>query len=690
MKIQFRKFVLVPLLLLAGASAAASLATVYFTDAGFAATKKPPATKAAAPKLQIAFPPISSQLPSDIPGGANNANITSAAIFAWQEFIALNWPAAPTGVSGSGTRGAPDNSQKFGADSSGPNQANQPVVWETYRGKVETFPGVGDPPGYSNGASQDYGFDVAPQYIYGTRTTTPPTPPGGPEPQGALQNNPGGPVLLVPACQSPAQPIATTPSYINLDEITQIGLDSMFANVLPYTVSNPTALNANDEPQLIRFLAKGNRAFYDYVAASQFWYQGQAFATAESNFHTAALANSYPAPTPNIELPAGTVLVKAAWRPLAPGEIASNFHTKTVRFYDENGTTGFPCYREQTWALIALHIIQKTPTAPDFIFATFEYTSNILNANGTPVEDQNGKEIAAPIGDGMDPRLNYFDVNSEYYSPAYPKGIIVPPQPPVPNPPPPSPPPGASLPLVQVTGPYCNVAANVMPPAKNARLYFQDINANTNDPIPPPNTGVCVNKRYFAIPSQIQQVNAAAHAALQSYGAPALWQNYKLVNVQWQPFNTSEIDTTGTNTNRLASIYSLANAVVETDNTLQEFFGGLFAPGAAFFKSAFEANPSSGIPTPPYPAYNIYGPPAGGNPNQFTRTVMGGCMGCHGRAQRAGTDFSFTLSGGPVAGPEFGVLTAPTGALAANAKPNFAAGFDLERLKKLHRALAGY
>ena len=91
MNINFRKFVLAPLLTLAGAAVAASLATGYFTDASVAAPKKAAPHRAAG---VINFPPIGSQLPSDIPGGANNATINSAANFAWQEFIALNWPAA--------------------------------------------------------------------------------------------------------------------------------------------------------------------------------------------------------------------------------------------------------------------------------------------------------------------------------------------------------------------------------------------------------------------------------------------------------------------------------------------------------------------------------------------------------------------------------------------------------------------
>jgi hypothetical protein len=172
MTINFRKFVLVPLLLLAGASTAATFATVYLADTGFAATKKPVAKKAATPKLQTSFPPLSSQLPPDIPvpGGAQNATITDAAVFAWQEFIALNWPAAVAPqYTSSNQRGVPNSALKFGDDISGSDPSDQPVVWETYRGKVETFPGSGNPTGYpGQGNSNNYGFSAGPTYTYGS------------------------------------------------------------------------------------------------------------------------------------------------------------------------------------------------------------------------------------------------------------------------------------------------------------------------------------------------------------------------------------------------------------------------------------------------------------------------------------------------------------------------------------------
>ena len=68
---------------------------------------------------------------------------------------------------------------------------------------------------------------------------------------------------------------------------------------------------------------------------------------------------------------------------------------------------------------------------------------------------------------------------------------------------------------------------------------------------------------------------------------------------------------------------------------------------------------------------------------------MGGCMGCHGRAQRAGTDFSFTLAGGPVKEPEFAVPATRATPTAAAVR-DVAIGFDKERLEKLHEALSGH
>jgi hypothetical protein len=695
MKIEFRKFVLVPLLLLAGASAAASLATVYFTDTGFAATKNPAAKKAVAAKLQTTFQ-ISSQLPPDIAvqGGAANATITDAAVFAWQEFIALNWPAAvaPQFTSSTNQRGVPNPLLRFGDDVSGMDPNDQPVVWETYRGKVETFPGTGQPPGYpGSSTSPNYGFNAGPIYVYGA----------------------GYPSGAVPACDSGQSGDAVP--WVNLDETSQIGLDSMFAGLVPSAPQSD-----NDQPQLIRFLAKGNGTFYNYVATYQLWLQGTDtnFTNAQTAFSTAAKNNTYsgavdntfpPTPLPStppnvLSLPAGTVLAKAAWRVLTSSDDPSKFHTKTVRYYEASATgRKKACYRDKTWGLMALHIIQKTPSAPYFIFATFEQANNIVTTTGMPVEDNNGTQINAPAGPAISPAVNYYDAlynaggqnlpPGKYYSTAYPAGITPPPVPP-----------GNATGMTDKNFPYaqlnpgdafCAVGKGTTP-ANNARLYyqnsFQDPPPNAQPYSSNPNEGICVNKRYFAIPKQVVAVNTAAHAAIANYGAKGPWQYYKLVNVQWQPFEASSIDTTGANASRQVSTYYLSNSVVETDTTLQQFFGALSYNS---LKTGFETpdtaqNPQNEVSTS-IPAHNIYLSPGTGMPqNQFQRYSMGGCMGCHGRAERAGSDFSFTLNNGPVSAPDFATL--PNITLAANAKaqhPHSQPGVAQDRIDAIRKALIG-
>ena len=155
--------------------------------------------------------------------------------------------------------------------------------------------------------------------------------------------------------------------WINLDETDQITLDSMYAGVVL-----PSSSPDNSSPQLIRFLAKANRSQYAYVADNKWWFQIPSTVVSDTR---AYLTNKKESPPPGsktmVSLPNGTIEMKAAWRPLNPSEISSGrFHTQTVRFYEFASDGISNCYRDATWGLVALHIIQKTPSAPYFIYAT--------------------------------------------------------------------------------------------------------------------------------------------------------------------------------------------------------------------------------------------------------------------------------------------------------------------------------
>src|SRR5205807_7866628 len=109
--------------------------------------------------------------------------------------------------------------------------------------------------------------------------------------------------------------------------------------------------------------------------------------------------------------PAGTVEAKSAWRPLTQAESGPctsgsptcRFHMALVRSYLPSGSSA--CWQQQPWGMIALHIIQKTPSAPYFIYATFSQADNIVDVNGNPVEDADGKIINPNPGPNLDSGL---------------------------------------------------------------------------------------------------------------------------------------------------------------------------------------------------------------------------------------------------------------------------------------------
>jgi hypothetical protein len=516
---------------------------------------------------------VSPDVPSDIPGGAPTASLQTAAAFAWQEFIALNWPAK------AGVRDTADQSQKFGAPTTGP------LVWHTYRAKNEIFPGGNSaslpPHGYTPTGGPNYGYDDPPKYIYNAAAVG--------STDGQVQPCTGQAPVLQPA-------------WINLDEVTQIGLDSMFAGVVP------AASTTNSSPQLIRFMAKANRTHYNYIASHSYWYLGAPRTMATRNFTAAVRSGTFPPASPYISFPTGTIETKAAFRPLTPQEVQSKrFFSTRVRYYEQDAN-GTPCYREDTWGLIALHLIQKTPSAPAFVFATFEQADNLLttvNGQTVPVEDVDGN-VVNPSPTATSPALTYTD------SPTNPQVSVNP-----------------------SNAPFCNTSGR-------PQLYYQNISGQTGVP-----TGgsICVNQRDHAIPPPIVAVNQAAHAAIAAYSTAngienSPWAYYKLVNVQAYPFNVTDI-VADPNSPRNAATFYQANIVVETNYTLQNFSGRVAGNGA----------PTNYTNAGALYQQNAYVLNANGSLNKSYG--MGGCMGCHAVAQSTqGGDFSFITTERPAGAPE--------------------------------------
>ena len=550
-------------------------AITSMTAAALTACLIAPATAAKHPASKTTIPyflpiQVSPTVPSDIPGGAGNASLSQAAVFAWQEFIALNWPAvAQTGAPG--TRDMADTSKHFGDPS-----YTGPLVWHTYRNKVEIFPGAGLPAGTTPKTPMvppyQCNYDAAPQYTY--------------------------------AESSHVSPSGPKPPWINADENNQIGLDHIFAGV-----ADGTAMPLNNE---ILFLAKANRVDFNYVCSNGWWSSTTSAPFIKATAAYIAKHHTDPAPgsTTMVSFPYGTIELKAAWRRLGANEDASRFYTTKVRYYAKNTAAGvthiIPV--DETLALVGLHIIQKTPSAPYFIFATFEQADNIVDANGQPVEGVNGN-VHKPAGSPLTPAIASVNGTAS-----------------------------AAQSFKFTEGGFGNAGK---------QLNY----SNT------PNTGLVtgtikVNGRIHAIPTAITTVNEQAHQAIAAYMAKHFpsshgkspWAYYKLINVQAKPIDKPVPGQTYTGAD--AATYYQANSTIETDYDLQVFSGKFYSYNPEL------GNDQGGTLSNTITDFNLDGSAFKNVAYAGHGFNMGGCMGCHGNAQHGGSDFSFILSGGRDTAPD--------------------------------------
>lgn len=611
----------------------------------------------------------------DIPGGAAAATLDDAAWYAWQEFIALSW--ANVGVTGAantasdaGARGVADKTKTFGQPASpgmasGKQVSYPALVWEANRHRAEIFTmGSGKAPnGYTSASSSSWGYNALPGYNYQTAYTITPS-------------------------SSVINP-ALTP-FVNLDEASQIGVCKMYGG-MPYSKSAPGSF--------LLFLAKANYQEYGYIASRK-WYDKTdilktkvAGATLQNTSAYIVQNNKFPDPgaldgSSNagkyVSFPNGTLEFKTAFRVATADEqsaytsgkpIPGGYHIAPIRYYEAvEGKTGTFEYVDTYGALLSLHIIHKTPSAPYFIFATFEHTDNVIGTDGKPVEDANGtlnanaftttKPAPPPAGyvypsSGTAPAGKYLvdaTTPNVFQKPAD-SGTAV----------------QQFIPTPSVDS---TTLSTIQSAYQNTRDGATSTLASANSP-DASKSYFSVNRRRFSIPSTIISVNQAAHSLISKYGYQSTgntWLNYKLVNVQWVPAGTLTQKTPGllygdTSKGAKPSIpvesFYLSNSLVET-NMILSTFSGQFGP--------FVQDKYDGISITDYyynqttyqdynttkpavvknvgdPFFNVYNG-AGNN--------MGGCMGCHGNAAVAGADSSFILkSSSPFSIEEADSIDAP-------------------------------
>jgi hypothetical protein len=151
-------------------------------------------------------------------------------------------------------------------------------------------------------------------------------------------------------------------SFSGIDDIGQAGAGEITG---PLVAQNG---------RYVRYQTLYNQAAFDFIVRNRYYLR--------SNLP------KVPSPrptTPVMEFPIGSVILKAAWLDMAgfPAEQVKRHYTRTATVRDPG--TGF-CAR-LTVGLVGLHIIQKTPSRPQWIWSSYEQIDNVPPSRfGEPVK----------------------------------------------------------------------------------------------------------------------------------------------------------------------------------------------------------------------------------------------------------------------------------------------------------------
>ncbi|MCI4669386.1 MAG: hypothetical protein MRZ79_14720 [Bacteroidia bacterium] len=268
---------------------------------------------------------FSPNVPGDLPSGASMEDL---GIFAWNEFIALNWQSS-----------WPKDQKRDNPDKSWSPADGDPslTVWETYIHRTEIRPADGK------------------------RTKDLST---------------GKPVYsFIKADSIKSNGVEMDNYFVNLDEDNEIGSCVVFAYDTTFEVL---------------YMAKSNLVEYNYVKkkfptdkllkeAGNIIINDTSHSILKSRTANGQSCSTNPADS-IICLPCGgasgqgAIEIKSAWRFLdaSKGDKIETFITREAVYYLKD-KDGFISTEKGTFGLIGLHIIHKTENYPDFIFASWEH-----------------------------------------------------------------------------------------------------------------------------------------------------------------------------------------------------------------------------------------------------------------------------------------------------------------------------
>jgi len=138
-----------------------------------------------------------------------------------------------------------------------------------------------------------------------------------------------------------------------------------FGNVGEAGIGNLTAVLVAQNGTFVRYLAAYNQSEFEAIRTNQ-WY----------------LAAKLPKPGGSLTFPDGALDVKSAWIDLTNVPHPERYHTRTA--WLQNPISGACSGTPVVVGLVGLHIVQKTPSRPQWIWSTFEQVDNVPPPNYVP------------------------------------------------------------------------------------------------------------------------------------------------------------------------------------------------------------------------------------------------------------------------------------------------------------------
>jgi hypothetical protein len=294
---------------------------------------------------QCANPPIvtiAPQPPSDvcIPSGFGGNPIAFFDDFSWRSFIAMVWPALQ------GTRGAPDTSNSIGPVSG-------PLVFETFKADWEVF--QPSPDGR--------------------------TPPPAPSPWNSYAGQNPCSSFRIPKlvgfgpATAWAYPIFSLPDLRFGDVV--LGSFSKFGNLGEAGFGNLVGLLPAQNGTYSRYSTLFNQTEFDQIVSQSLYLR--------SNL-----------PSTGITFQNGAIDIKAAWMDMSNVRNPERYYTRTAWVLNPFATPNPSC-TQITVGLVGLHIVQKTPSRPQWIWSTFEQIDNVPGGvSSGPFNYNNGSGAPMP------------------------------------------------------------------------------------------------------------------------------------------------------------------------------------------------------------------------------------------------------------------------------------------------------